>query len=54
MHKALDEGYIDLMIENNLAENLKHDYDITRINDRYSILHSPQETLDMCYLGAKP
>ena len=29
MHKALDEGYIDLMIEHNLAENLKHDYDIT-------------------------
>lgn len=50
MHKALDENYIDLLIENNLANNIRHDYDITRINERYSILHSPKETLNMCYL----
>lgn len=54
MHKALDENYIDLLIENNLADNIRHDYDITRINERYSILHSPKETLNMCYLGVNP
>lgn len=54
MHKALDENYIDLLIENNLADNIRHDYDITRINERYSILHAPKEVLDMCYLGVNP
>ena len=54
MHKVLDENYIDLLIENIVADNLKRDYDLTKINERYSILHSPKEMLDMCYLGYRP
>ncbi|WP_294143467.1 S8 family peptidase [uncultured Clostridium sp.] len=54
MHRALDENYIDLLIDNVIADNLRRDYDITRINERYSILHSPREMLDMCYLGFHP
>lgn len=54
MHKALDENYIDLLIENNLADNIMKDYDITRINERYSILYAPKEIFDMCNLGIYP
>ena len=42
MHKVLDENYIDLLIDNIVADNLKRDYDLTKINERYSILHSPK------------
>lgn len=54
MHKALDENYLDLLIENLLAENLRNGYDITKINDRYSILHSPVDVFNMCTLGNYP
>lgn len=45
---------MDLLIDNMLAENLINDYDVTRINERYSILHSPIESFDMCSLGHYP
>lgn len=54
MHRILDENYMDLLIDNMLAENLINDYDVTRINERYSILHSPIESFDMCSLGHYP
>ncbi|WP_243005153.1 S8 family peptidase [Hungatella effluvii] len=54
LHKMLDENYMDLLIDNMVADNLIHDYNVTRINERYSILHSPIETFDMCSLGYYP
>lgn len=43
-----------LLFCNTYADDLKRDYDLTKINERYSILHSPKEMLDMCYLGYRP
>ncbi|PWJ52320.1 Subtilase family protein [Faecalicatena contorta] len=54
MHKALDDNYIDLLIDNVLAENLRNGYEITKINERNSILHSPVDIFNMCSLGIYP
>lgn len=54
MYKILDENYIDLMIENSFASVLQKEYDITRINARYSVLHSPASSFGMCELGNYP
>ncbi|PWJ48931.1 S8 family peptidase [Faecalicatena contorta] len=54
MHKALDDNYVDLLIDTQLAENLRTGYEITPINERNSILHSPVDMFNMCSLGIYP
>lgn len=54
MHKALDDNYVDLLINTQLAENLRTGYEITPINERDSILHSPVDIFNMCSLGTYP
>lgn len=54
MHKILDENYLDLLIENSFASVLQKEYDLTRINARYSVLHSPASRFSMCGLGNYP
>ncbi|HCR83328.1 MAG TPA: peptidase S8, partial [Lachnospiraceae bacterium] len=54
IHKILDENYFDLLIENTLAKNFDGEYDITRINDRNSIIHMPENKFNMCIMGRHP
>lgn len=54
IHKILDETYFDLLIENTLAKNFEEGYDITRINDRHSVIHMPENKFSMCILGRHP
>ena len=54
MTKALDEEYFDLFIDNTLISNFSKEYDITKINDRNSILHLPVQLFNMCSLGNYP
>ena len=54
MTKALDEDYFDLFIDNTLISNFSKEYDITKINDRNSILHLPVQLFNMCSLGNYP
>lgn len=52
--KAVNENYIDLMINNEFASELFYDGNLTTINDRYSILHEPINEFRMCLLGNLP
>ena len=52
--KILDENYIDLLINNEFAKFLRQTYDLTFINDRYSVLHAPASEFRMCLLGNQP
>lgn len=54
MHKALDDNYVDLLVDTQLAENLRTGYEITPINERNFILHSPVDIFNMCSLGIYP
>lgn len=50
----IDENYIDLIVNNEYADQLREIRDLTRINDRYSIFHMPVSEFDMCFLGIQP
>jgi subtilisin family serine protease len=52
--KVIDENYFDLFIDNTLAEQLKKDDNITRINDRNSINHVSASDFRMCILDTYP
>lgn len=54
IHKILDENYLDLLVENVLEIPLKRGEGITRINDRYSVLHMENNDFNMCSLGIYP
>ena len=41
------------MINNEFANDLHHDGNLTTINDRYSILHDPVSEFHMCLLGSQ-
>jgi hypothetical protein len=49
-----DEKYFDLLINNEFAKGLQQTYDLTFINDRYSVLHVPAREFNMCLLGHRP
>lgn len=42
------------MINNEFAKGLQETYDLTFINDRYSVLHAPANEFLMCLLGKQP
>ncbi len=42
------------MVESRLAQNFENEYEVMRINERYSIIHVPAERFDMCALGNYP
>ncbi len=52
--KILDENYFDLLINNEYASILEQTYDLTYINQRYSVLHAPISEFRMCLLGNQP
>lgn len=54
MHKVIDENYIDLLVDTSLLNELGKGYTLTKLNDRYSILHYPVSKLSMCHLGYLP
>lgn len=47
----MDEDYLDLLVDNTLANNFSGKHEVTRINDRNSVIHLPGERFDMCMLG---
>ena len=52
--KIIDENYLDLMINNEYADELLYDNNITKIEHRYSVLHEPTNYFNMCLLGNLP
>lgn len=51
MQKILDEDYLDLIIDNTQVNQFNMGNNITRINDRYSILHVLSKETKPCDLG---
>ncbi len=51
MQKVIDEDYLDLIIDNTQVSQFNMGDNITRINDRYSILHVLNRDTGPCYLG---
>lgn len=54
IHKILDENYFDLLVENVLDIPLEEGEGITRINDRFSIIHMENNDFNMCSLSVYP
>ncbi len=54
IYKILDDNYLDLLVENVLDIPLKWGEGLTRINDRYSVLHMNSSDFNMCSLGILP
>lgn len=44
----ISENYFDLLIPNNSLQDVDQDITITRVNNRYSIIHIPYERVNKC------
>ena len=54
INKVIDENYFDLIIDNVLAEQLKNDDNVTKINKQNSINHVSVSDFSMCILDIYP
>lgn len=50
VNELVSEDYFDLIVPNILLYNLDNSMTITRINDRYSIINIPKESINFCEL----
>lgn len=51
MQKILDNEYYDFIINNALVPNFNNDNNITRLNEKHSLLHIHKSNMDACDLG---
>ncbi|WP_312372613.1 S8 family peptidase [Lachnoclostridium sp.] len=50
--EIINEEYMDLIIPNSILENFSYATNKTVINDRYTLINVPKETIDVCELGS--
>ncbi len=51
MQKILDNEYYDFIISNALVPNFNNDNNVTRLNEKHSLLHIHKNNMDACDLG---
>lgn len=50
-NEVLSEEYLDLIVENVALDQFRNDYEVTYLNETYSMVHIPSQNVNMCTLG---